>query len=324
MRLFFCLLLVLCKMKYYIYAPSYNETSGGSVVLHRLCHILNTIEGCEAFLVPQVPEKLSVTNLRCFIRDINFGLKYLLKRTFGFKPFLVNGSWRTPVLTREKIRDIKRSVVVYPETTFGNPLNGKNVVRWFLHQPGYFTKEVCFGVGELHYKFNSAIRDFNHCLSCLSEDELKVIYYPLEYYNFDPGVTKDLCSHTIRKGKGKPFVHSNESVLIDGLSHKEAAQILKRSKQFISYDPYTAYSIFAALCGCVSIVIPDPGVTKEQWYPRETDRNGIAYGLDQNEIDMANITREKVLAFVLNEHEKSRDEVLRFVRNTSSFFSLNC
>ncbi|MEX9871333.1 WavQ [Providencia huaxiensis] len=306
-------------MKYYIYAPSYNENSGGCVVLHRLCHIINSIEDCEAFLVPRVPEKLCITNIKTFISDIRSISKYGLLKIFR-KKFLTNKNWNTPVIQKRKIKDINDSIIVYPEITYGNPLNGKNVVRWFLHQPGYFTKEINFGINELHYKFNSAIKNFEHCLSKQSALELKVIYYPLEYYNLENITERSGCCHAIRKGKHKKKCHPNDSILIDNLSHKQVSEIFKKSKRFISYDDYTAYSLFAALCGCESIVVPDDNVTKEQWYPLESDRYGIAYGFEENEIETANNTREKVLEHVLNEHNRTNNNVIKFIEETKEYF----
>lgn len=310
-------------MKYYIYAPSYNENSGGSIVLHRLCHIINSIDNCEAFLVPHVPEKISITNTADFLTDLKLIIKSFVKIVFGRK-FITNKNWNTPVINKNKIKDIENSIVIYPEITFGNPLNGKNIVRWFLHQPGFFTKQVFFGVNELHYKFNSAIKDFKHCLSKQSELELKVIYYPLEYYNMENVSPKRAGTcHTIRKGKHKVKCHPEDSILIDNLSHQEVSNIFKRTKRFISYDDYTAYSIFAVLCGCESIVVPDKNITKNQWYPLETDRYGIAYGFEEDEINQANRTREKVLEHILIEHQKTHDTVIAFIEETSSYFNLN-
>ncbi|QKD70346.1 WavQ [Proteus terrae] len=306
-------------MNYYIYAPSYDENSGGCIALHRLCHIINSIDGHQAFLVPRVIEKLEVTNFRTFVSDLKNILKFYLKKITNEK-YITNQNWNTPVITKRKIKDLQSSIVVYPEVTYGNPLNGKNIVRWFLHQPGYLTKRVNFGIGELHYKFNSAIKDFTHCLSQQSKLELKIIYYPLEYYNLDDVDKKYGCCHTIRKGKHKTKVHPTKSVLIDGLSHKEISHIFKRSKRFISYDDYTAYSLFAVLCGCESIVVPNDNMTKEQWYPSETDRYGIAYGFSESEIKFANKTRSKVLEHILNEHKKTFDIAKKFTEETQNFF----
>lgn len=309
-------------MRYYIYAPSYNENIGGYVVLHRLCHLLNQVDNTEAFLVPFVPERLSITNFSVFFRDAWRIIRWLKNGSFLKSKFRKNPYWHTPVKLKWEINDLDEAVVIYPEVTFGNPLHAKNVVRWFLHQPGYFTKQVCIGVNELHFKFNSAIKDFNHCLSTLSNHELKVIYYPLELYNMDGAENDDGCCHLVRKGKDKKQCHPSDSVQIDGLNHEQIAAIFKKSKRFICYDDYTAYSLFAVLCGCESIVVPGDGISKEQWYPNPTDRYGLAYGLSEEELILANQTKGKVLEHILNEHQRSMHNVLNFVEETKYFFKL--
>lgn len=302
----------------YIYAPDYDENSGGSIALHRLCHLINQIDGYSGYLVPRKAEVIRFHSVRTMLGSLKSAFFITLK---GARRLRVNKYWDTPV--RKKHLHIKdKDIVVYPEVTFGNPLGAKNVVRWFLHQPGHFHKEFCFGVNELYFKFNTAICDFKYCYSKTSSNELKVIYYPLDIYNVDQVVKRDIDSHIVRKGKDKKKIHNNESVAIDGMSHEEVASILKRSKRFISYDDYTAYSIFAVLCGCESIVVPGVGVKKEEWYPNKSDRYGIAYGTDQVELDWAMRTREKVLEHVRSEHDRSLKCVSDFLIESSEYFNL--
>ena len=92
----------------------------------------------------------------------------------------------------------------------------------------------------------------------------------------------------------------------------------RKSKYFISYDEHTAYSIFAVLCGCISVVIPGEGVDIETWYPSEEDRYGIAYGL--NDLDRAKATSGLVKKHILDEENKSSDRVLAFAAESQSFF----
>ncbi|MFQ1656708.1 hypothetical protein [Aeromonas veronii] len=307
-------------VRYYIYAPSYDENSGGSIVLHRFCHLLNSIDGCEAYLVPRVPERLSITKTSSFFKDLLRAIKWVLTLNCFKLQFKVHKDWDTPVILKWEIADIDSSVVVYPEITYGNPLNAKNVVRWFLHQPGYFTGQVNFGVNELHFRFSSMVKDFNHCLSTLSENYLTVIYYPLEYYNMNGATNKEGCCHLFRKGKGKKECHPSSSIQLDGLSHKQISDIFKNSKTFISYDDYTAYSYFAVLCGCDSVVVPQEGVSKEQWHPNQADRYGLAYGFSERELNLAKQTKSKVLEYILGEHQRSFDNVNKFVEETKNFF----
>ncbi|KKO47846.1 hypothetical protein VT06_14735 [Arsukibacterium sp. MJ3] len=310
--------------KFYIYAPSYNEKSGGCVVLHRLCHLLNSFEDCQAFLVPNVPEKLSVNSLRSFFDDVLLLIKLLVINIFSETLFKTNPNWNTPVVKKIKIKikDLETSVIVYPEITNGNPLCAKNVVRWLLHQPGYFTKCINYGVNELYFKFNSAIEDFNFSLSHTSINELKIIYYPLEYYNLEGATNNKGSCHAIRKGKGKVTVHPIDSVLIDEIDHKTVSAIFKSSKRFISYDDYTAYSIFAVLCGCESIVVPSPGISKYEWYNNPTDRYGIAYGFSNEELNIARESKNKVYEHVIKEHKKSLNNARNFAIEAYDFFDL--
>ncbi|MCF7504175.1 WavQ [Vibrio sp. L3-7] len=306
-------------MKFYIYAPSYNANSGGCVVLHKLVHIINTETKHEAFLVPRVFERFQVGSIKTLLRNFKIYL-FLKKEGFSYKN---NENFETPIRRVISKDDLLDSIIVYPEITSGNPLNAKNVVRWFLHQPGHFTNEVNYSPGELYYKFNSAIKNFELYKSKLSTSELKVIHYPTDIYNNDLCDTEraGVC-YMVRKGGHKSKIHDSNAICIDGMEHHKIAEVFKRSKKFISYDDYTAYSIFANLCGCESIVVPDENVTKEQWYPLESDRYGIAYGTSEEELTWANETRPKVLEHVDLEHRRSIDNVKGFVQESIEYFNL--
>lgn len=289
-------------MRFFIYALNFDINSGGSIVLHRLCHLINTLTEHSACLVP----------LDFPIRD-NEGRLYFPAQ------FKTNPQWHTPVVCT--ISYPENSIVIYPEITNGNPLGIKNVVRWLLHQPGFHTGKINYGAGELYYKFNSAIDDFYYENSRLSELELKVIYYPIQLY-YQPNQTeRDIeCCHMVRKGKTKTFIHDENSIALDDKSHEEIAQIFKRAKRFICYDDYTAYSIFAVLAGCESIVVPAPDISIEQWYPNITDRYGIAYGFSEEQLQWARETKHKVLEHVIQEHQLTDQRVLACINEMCKFF----
>ncbi|WP_143413734.1 hypothetical protein [Haemophilus paracuniculus] len=124
----------------------------------------------------------------------------------------------------------------------------------------------------------------------------------------------------VRKGTNKPFIHPENSICVDNLSHEQIATIFRCSKRFICYDDYTAYSIFAILCGCESIVVPAEGVPIEQWYPDEKDRYGIAYGLNDAQLDWARETRHNVIERIESEHKKSEENVKEFIKELERYF----
>ena len=53
------------------------------------------------------------------------------------------------------------------------------------------------------------------------------------------------------------------------------------AKYFVSFDVETYHSVLAAMAGCISIIVPQEGLTKEQLFERLPDwKYGIAYGFD--------------------------------------------
>ncbi len=303
------------KKKILIVAPSYDELNGGSIVLHKLCHLINQC-GREAYITPYF-ESFELNQLNALQTVALFIRRSARSLVFGFK---TNPHFNAPVLNLSAVIDWNEWVVVYPEIVFGNPLGAVNVVRWLLHNPGFHTGKIYYGSGELYFKFNGAIKPFCFPGSVVAQNELKVIHYPLEYYNMI-GVASERygIAYTLRKGAGKRMQHDvADSILIDGKPHAEVARIFKSVKTFISYDTYTAYSIFAVLCGCDSVVIPDEGIDEEVWYPNPEDRYGIAYGLEN--IIQARMTSNLVFARVINEEGKSIKNVMGFIDEVENYF----
>ncbi|VAW53842.1 WavQ [hydrothermal vent metagenome] len=301
--------------KFLVFSPSYDETNGGAITLHKLCSILNDI-GYDSYLYPYY-ETYEVNRKNC-IKSIQRSLKSFL---FPWrKKYKTNPKFNTPIYKKSNTHSKNDLVVIYPEIVFGNPLGAKNVVRWLLHQPGFHSGKIFYGKNELYFKFNSAIQNFSFPGSTTSTKHLKVINYPLEHYNTNN--TQEIrkgTAYSIRKTKNKPLQHDiNKSILIDGKSHEEVAKIFKGVKTFISYDTYTAYSIFAVLCGCDSIVIPDEGVSEEEWYPDPSDRNGLAYGFSK--LEESRKSAHLVKQHVIKEEENSIKNVEHFIEEVTTFF----
>lgn len=300
-------------MKIVICAPTFDENSGGAIVLHRLCDIINENGLGSAFISPLLPEYL----ISGGVRKLFSRAKWFLKLQHEYK---VNSNWNTPLITSKQLTG--DHVVIYPEIVLGNPLGASNVVRWFLHQPGFHTGNFDYGCNELYFKFNTAIDDFIKEGSTLSENEMKVIYYPLDIYKSDNNFVKDIeCCHMIRKGSYKRKIHPENSICVDGLNHQETADIFKRSEKFICYDDYTAYSLFAVLSGCGSYVVPGDDVTIEQWYPNVEDRYGLSYGFSDAQENWANSTKNKVEPHLIKEHELSVERVKRCIEEMKLFFN---
>lgn len=290
-----------------IYTPQYNENTGGIIALHKLCHVLNEL-GETAYLYPALATKKPPLGRR-------------IKQLFKPRPFLVNPFLSTPIATPTELSP--ESIVIYPETVNGNPLNAKHVVRWLLHNPGFHTGQIEYGQNEFHIRYQKGFSEFHSPGNYFCPETLMVSHYPLEHYNSDGALSpqeRSGTAHCLRKGAGKKMVHEmKNSTLIDGKSHAEIASIFKRVKLFVSYDTQTAYSRLAVLCGCDSIVIPDDKIPKHTWQPDIKLRHGVAYGFE--DIDEAKKTRHLVLPCLLEEQEAAKTKVQQFVVDTRAFFS---
>jgi hypothetical protein len=227
----------------------------------------------------------------------------------------------TPVIRRPGTgEELDEYIAIYPEAVSGNPLDATKVVRWLLYPPGGITGRVHFGTGELYVPYDNTIGELTIPGSLTARDYMKIVYYPLDlYYPPADGSIRSGVAYAVRKGSGKLLrEHPEGAICIDGRGHREVADIFRRVKTFVSYDAYTAYSLFAALSGCDSVVIPDEGVDKEQWYPDPADRYGLAYGWDQ--VSHARSTRHLVRERMLAEQGRNPQQALQFVRSVTQFF----
>lgn len=279
--------------KIIIYTPSYDENSGGRVVLHYLCHLANSI-GFEAYLV-----KSAEITLFDFKKPLRSIYRILRGSISLLTPLKTNKNFNTPVLKRLP-KNLDDYMVVYYELVIGNPLNAKNVIRYMLHFPGYHTGYAFFGFNEYHILWEDVtnVMDFPHCerqkFPMKVTYMLENIYHKNESLNYDE---RTVDCFMIRKGVGKPFVHPNSAIKLDGLRHDQIAKIFKKSRYFYCYDEYTMYCRFAAMCGCIPIVVPDyESKKKEDWNISRFVTHGIAYGLEErNKAKEENETLEKLI-----------------------------
>lgn len=307
------------NFKYIIYAPPYDETGGGAIALHKLCHNLNEI-GRSAFLLPLTKPRHAIARRAFHYLAYHFPVL----RTLMGKGFKTNTSLNTRLLPFGFDLRPDHTITVYPEIIAGNPLGANHVVRWFLHKPGYHTGIAEFGSNEFHIDFNHFLKNYvaksnNH----LSASSLFVIHFPFDKYNLDGAMLsseRQGSAYCVRKGEVDNSVDLTDAICIDGMSHFEASAVLKKVKYFYSFDLYTAYSHFAALCGAISFVIPPPGVTKGDWHPEGADRYGIGFGTDEE--SWAISTQNLVLPSMKEREHGSLDHVRRFVEEVEDYFLL--
>jgi hypothetical protein len=296
-------------LTFVIFTPEFNEGVGGAIALHRLCDLLNGL-GYRARLWPR---KRPLSDSSSPLRSAKQILKYVWERR-SFRTFQ---DFDTPLATRQ---DLDEAIVIYPEVVAGNPLRARRVVRWFLHKPGFHTGQIVYGQNELYFFFQHSFNDPS--INPDSSNLLQVYFIRDDIYrqqNF--GERSGYC-HILRKGRGRPPVHDiDNSTLIDGLSDADAAKVFNRCEFCVSYDLYTMYSKYAALCGCLSVVVPEPGLSKTEWRRDPEDRYGLAYGFD--DIDEARASLPLLLPTLKKKEGEAARLVTEFVGKCHTYFGVS-
>lgn len=257
--------------KIIIAAPSYNSAIGGAIVLHKLCHVLNTI-GYDAYLFPT------------------------LKLNGTLNSFYLNNNFNTKIATEI---NPKNDIVIYPEIEPNNPFGCENIVRYLLnifHLPQYDNNIITWGENDYwlysHEHFYDGLREKNF----LHIIESKIDIY--KDYNLERKIeacfTYRKKSHEINTLKA---IHPRNSVEIGyNIQDEELINIFNLCKRFYSYDYETYLSQLASLCGCESIIVPYKNIKKEDIIEKlPALKYGVAYGLE--DLEYANSTRH-----LLKEH----------------------
>jgi len=299
------------KFKYIIYSPPFDENSGGAIVLHRLCDLLNN-SGEEAYMY-WYDVNFPKINFEKPFRSLYRILRFIFKRYIS--PYKTNPQFKTPIANSNLIDE--DCIVVYPEIINGNPLNINNAVRWLLYRPGFHTGEIKYNKNDIFFFFQKSFDDEK--LNKFRDHYLNVVWIRDDIYkqtNF--GERQGSC-YMLRKGKGRKIVHDLEdSILLDNKTHIETAKIMNNCEYFICYDLHTMYTAYAVLCGCKVVVIPADGITKDQRQPNKVFQSGIAYGFD--DLDEALRTRHLLYDALKKQEMEANKTVEFFIKRTYELF----
>ena len=98
-----------------------------------------------------------------------------------------------------------------------------------------------------------------------------------------------------------------------------------KSEYCINHDTQTAYPQIAALCGCVSITVPETEKGREN-YRNHTENifdtgYGEAFGFDEKEIEYSKNTAHKALEKYQNNNKDGLVQVQKFVSECENYFS---
>lgn len=143
---------------------------------------------------------------------------------------------------------------------------------------------------------------------------MHVICFPDKVYRDKGYADRQGDCYIIRKGRGRSDLPPLDGkLIIDGMTETEIAEVFNRSRRCISYDTQTMYTMLAALCGCETIVVPEPGKTRADYRGAEDKEYGVAFGDSPEELAYARKTLPLLRQSILEKQEKNRKQVEGFL-----------
>lgn len=285
-------------MKFIITSRPYNHQSFGVVTLHKLYDQLKIL-GFEVELIFFEGDgkncKWGFSQNPAFYRP---GTELLLKK--DYKKYL------------EEVRS--EGIIIYPEIIFGNPLSGKNIVRYLLNKEGALKPwGMNSSAGDFYLTHSKMFRDhfdfllFNPpTINWLPEIEIK----PLEHRSIDVSY----LGKGIKYGFEKIIQGTLEITRQWPNSQGQLRLLLSNSRYFFCFDALTSTALDAILCGSVPFIFEGGPVTISQ-LQKEAE---IPFYSGTADID--NEMKIKDLNFNIAEFKATREQIIHTIQNILEFY----
>lgn len=314
-------------MKFVIVSP--RQKYGGSIALHQLCSLLSK-KGYDArIFYTQTYVYRKHKHFAFWCKWIAFTLKDLVKlilakllRKSAIRLAILNGYSYCPVKgCRRKLLPVigKETVVIYPDTVYGNFLHATHVVRWLLYFNRYPDDPHAYGKQDLFICYRDI---FNDKKLNPKGNRVTISYFDLDLYKkTTPSEQREGKCYIIRKGASRNDLPTFfDGPVIDNMSEPDKVQTFNRCRYCISYDTQTAYMKIAALCGCLPVVIPESGKGREDYTAGESESYGVAYGFSEEEIAFATQTQGKVTEWFKSVNVNNENNVNEFLRLVKQWY----
>ena len=314
------------KQKYII--VSMRDNGGGTIVLHNLCCLLNEL-GQDAkimyFQTKIQDDKRFLFIIKWFVYNLKISVKILLETLLG--PKWVHGYFDNPFRKiRRKTTPFvgKNTIVIYYEGVFGNPLQAQKVIRWLLNHNAIYYKEkdktIGYDKNDLFFAYREVFNDSILNPRCRI---LCTPYMDLEKYKrYNYGERNGKC-YILRKGKWRVTEDDfKDGIVIDDLSEREKVRVFNECEYCISYDTQTMYTQIAALCGCISVVIPEKGKCRNDYRNKNDDFYGEAFGFSTDEIEYAISTTTMIEKQWKKMNDESKEQVKKFITVCEKHFNI--
>ena len=303
--------------------------SGGIIALSVLCKLLieKNIDA-RLFYIGKKPRKGEnmlkywfnwlVNKMRSYYYPIIIKYSRNKRRVDACQKFLLSPLNGLPV-QRLPFFSKNNSIVVYPDSVYGNFLHARNVVRYFLYYNPFPDDNEAYGENDLFISYREVFVDKN----VNPKGNLLTLYHfdSSLYYCYNKSERNGNC-YIVRKGRSRTDLPSEfDGPIIDNLSEEEKVKIFNECKYCYCYDLQTFYSQIAAVCGCISIVVLEPGKQVEDYYSSDEISNhpGVAFGNTSEEIKHALETMDD-LRKQLDFSEHNNEQVNNFINLLNNQF----
>jgi hypothetical protein len=261
----------------------------------------------------------------------------MLKNIINVEEYKTNPNYNTPTINPESVNfKNPANIIIYPECVAGNPLRAEKVVRWILY---YADDKIITTWKDLDLKILYSELFGSNLPS--AEPEILSIFETQKDFFKDLGQKREGNCFMVKKGganrerilnskdTGK-YEKPGDFEIFGGrkargrsaepiASMDDLLEIFNKYKRFYSYDCETYISTIAALCGCESVIVPDPTKSKQNILSQEYLKHGVAYGLD--DLDRANETRAQLRVDLEKLEKQNITNVEKFINITYEKFT---
>lgn len=286
-----------------IYIANVFDLGGGPLVLTTLCSTLRELGYDAKLIVKEYPKYGKSRGFRRILRNIRIMIyiflltkslipqKYLASHPTSFSSSYFKSKIKFQLLPP---KDKNNSIVIYPEIIYGNPLGINNVVRWLLYHHKYYDNYESYEKNDRFIAYREIFNDIklNPQKIIIKQKHFDQSLY--KQYNFGP--RKGKC-YIIRKGRTRQDLPTTfDGPVFDGnMSDEDFVKILNTCEYCYSYDTQTFYTSIASICGCIPVVIMEPGKNETDYLTPDEKHFGVAYGDTPQQIEYAISTRHLLL-----------------------------
>lgn len=283
-----------------------NDYFGGPLVLSALCKTFRDL-GYDArvlftYALQSGPEEKRGCSEYVIKHLIKAWISYYIHKICKKFPLWSSFQLRKTPLTMMPGIKIQRNpffrrdntIVIYPEYLYGNPLHAKHVVRWLLYYNRFKDVDGAFEKNDMVVCYRDI---FNDAELNPTGVKLTIGYFDNQLYRrYNYGPRSGKC-YILRKGKVRKDLpdHFDGPVFDDDMTQEELVKMFNEHEYCYSYDTQSFYTAIAAICGCKSVVVMEPGKTEKDYLGKGEVHYGRAYGDTPEQLEYAEKTKELLI-----------------------------